>query len=99
MARRPETYYKITRILWNSLTLPDLDRMSRQPDLTAGDLRAMFAAANQGWSARGVGLVLNKDGWLQEMRLCYDRRFRPAACDRRRFGPADSAALKIWRGL
>lgn len=98
MARRPETYYKITRILWNSLVLPDLDRLSRQPDLTAGDLRAIMAAANPSWSEQSIGLVLDS-GWLQEVRLCYDRRFRPASCDKRRFGPADDVPLKIWRGL
>ena len=98
MARQPATYFRVTRILWESLTLPDLDRVSREPGLTAGALRAQFAAANPGWSARGVGLTLD-NGWLQEIRLCYDRRFRPAACDRRRFGPPDSAPLRIWRGL
>ena len=98
MVSRPATYFRVTRILWDSLALPDLDRMSRQPGLTAGDLRAQFAAANPGWSARGVGLVLD-DGWLQEVRLCYDLRFRPAVCDRARFGPSDAAALRIWRGL
>lgn len=98
MVRRPATYFRVTRILWDSLSLPDLDRMSRQPELTAGDLRAQFAAANPGWSARGVGLVLD-NGWLQEIRLCYDRRFRPAACDKGRFGPSDNAPLRIWRGL
>lgn len=98
MARRPGTYYRVTRILWNSLSLPDLDLMSRQPGLTAGTLRAQFAAANPGWSPEGVGLVLN-EGWLREIRLCYDRRFRPTACDRRRFGPDDGMPLRIWRGL
>jgi len=44
-------------------------------------------------------LVISERGWLREMRLCYDRAFRPAACDRRRLGPADSASVKIWRGL
>jgi len=33
------------------------------------------------------------------MRLCYDKRFRPAPCSASRFGPADSAPVKIWRGL
>lgn len=99
MTRRPETYFRITRILWNSLAVPDLDRLSRQPKLTAGDLRALFAAANSGWSARGVGVKINSNGWLEELRLCYDRRFRPTACDPRRYGATNGAALKIWRGL
>ena len=99
MARAPETYFKVTRILWDSLQLPDLDRLSKEPDLTAGLLRERFAAANPGWRADAVGLKLNPRGWLEELRLCYDRRFRPAACDRRRLGPKDDTAVKIWRGL
>ena len=99
MARRPQTYFEVTRILWNGLRLPDLDRMSRNPELTAGELRTAIASANPGWRAEAVGMVVNRRGWLEELRLCYGRDFMPQACDRRRFGPADSANVKIWRGL
>lgn len=43
MTRRPETYYKVTRILWDSLTFPDFDRLSREEGLDAGTLRSAFA--------------------------------------------------------
>ena len=99
MARRPETYFRITTILWQSLRWPDYDRISRKPGLTAGDIRKAFADANRGWEPKHVGLVLNKKGWLQEMRLCYGKDFLPAVCDKRRFGPPDKTPVKIWRGL
>ncbi|MXO86910.1 ribonuclease T [Altererythrobacter aurantiacus] len=99
MTRRPETYFNITRILYDSLAWPDFDALSHKPDLTAGDVRSLFAAANKGWSEAAVGVKLNERGWLQELRLCYDRRFRPKACDRRRFGAGNEQAAKIWRGL
>lgn len=99
MARSPTTYYKVTRILWNGLRLPDLDRVSRERGLTAGTIRTRFADANPGWPRRAVGVHLNARGWLEEIQLCYDRRFMPRACDRRRFGARDTAAAKIWRGL
>ena len=95
----PTTYFKVTNILFTSLRLPDFDRLSRKPDLTAGDVREWFLAANRGWRRDAIGVKLNARGWLEELRLCYGKRFRPEPCDRRRFGPADDAAVKIWRGL
>ena len=99
MARRPETYFKVTRILWNSLRWPDFDRIARNGALTAGQVRKAFADANRHWEPAHVGLVVNERGWLEEMRLCYGKDFMPAPCDARRFGPNDSTPVKIWRGL
>ena len=99
MVRRPATYYRVTRILWNSLRWPDYDRISRQEGLTAGDVRRAFADANPYWEPEHVGLRVNERGWLTEMRLCYGTDFMPTACDRQRFGPGDSARVRIWRGL
>lgn len=99
MSHRPESYFKITRILWSSLRWPDFDRLSRQDALTAGDLRRAFAEANRYWEPEHVGVKLNERGWLEELRLCYRQDFMPAACDARRFGPQDSTPVKIWRGL
>ncbi len=99
MTKRPATYFKVIRILWNSYRLPDLDRLSRQEDLRAGDVRQAFAAANPGWDTGMVGIEANARGWLEELRLCYDRHFHPARCDRRRTGAPDDAKIRIWRGL
>lgn len=99
MARRPETYFKVTRILWNSLRWPDYDRISRKDGLTAGDIRKAFVDANPGWREDAVGVHLNARGWLEEFRLCYSKRFRPTRCDVQRFGARDGAKAKIWRGL
>ena len=99
MARTPRTYFRVSNILFDSLRWPDLDRLSRKEALTAGDLREVFVAANRGWRKEAVGIVSNERGWLEEVRLCYDRRFRPTACYAQRFGPSDDAALNIWRGL
>ncbi len=99
MARRPETYFKVTRILWNSIRFPDADRLSRDDDLTAGMLRDAFLRANPDWPRQAVGLNINRRGWLRELRLCYGKDFMPKACDNRRFGANDSRKIKIWRGL
>jgi len=99
MARTPEVYYRVSGILWRSLRWPDADRLSRQKGLTVGDLRRAFIAHNPDWRAEQIGVLVSNTGWLREIHLCYGRGFLPAACDRRRFGPPDSASLKIWRGL
>ena len=99
MTRKPETYFKVTRILWNSLRFPDMDALSRRSGLTAGDIRSAIASANQGIETQNIGIDLDRKGWLEEVRLCYGKRFRPATCDRRRFGAGDNQPAKIWRGL
>lgn len=99
MVRRPGTYFRVTRILWDSLRLPDLDRLSKEPGLTAAMLRDRWVLANPAWPREAVGVKTNARGWLQELRLCYGKDFMPRACDRRRFGAKDSAPIRIWRGL
>ena len=98
MAKRPETYLRVSAILWRSLRWPDADRLSRRRDLTAGDLRREFVLANPGWRPAQVALLTSRSGWLREIRLCYGRDFRPRDCPRAKLGPRDDAPLKIWRG-
>jgi ribonuclease T2 len=74
-------------LLWSGLRWPDFDRWRGAAISPRAQVREAFAQANRLWEPEDVGLVLNERGWLQELRLCYDRRFRPAACDARRFGP------------
>lgn len=99
MARQPEVYFARARALWTALRWPDIDRLSHRKRLTAGDVRQAFAAANPRWPAGGIALIVSDRGWLEEMRLCYTRDFRPTRCDSRRLGPPDSATVRIWRGL
>ncbi|MEO1730176.1 MAG: ribonuclease T [Pseudomonadota bacterium] len=99
MTKKPETYFGVTRILWESLAIPEYDRISREDDLTAGRIREAFADANPGLPKSAVGVKLNERGWLQELRICYSKDFRPTRCDDRRYGARDAANARIWRGL
>ncbi|WP_235901209.1 ribonuclease T2 family protein [Pontixanthobacter aquaemixtae] len=99
MVSKPESYFKITRILWRSITFPPGDQLSREDDLTAGKLRDAFIRTNPAWPREAIGVNLNRRGWLRELRLCYGKDFMPKWCDKRRFGARDSAKVKIWRGL
>lgn len=99
MARSPDAYFRVTRILWDSLQWPDLDRLSREKALNAGRIRQAFVDANPGWRTDQVGVSLNGRGWLREIRLCYGKDFRPARCHSGQFGPRDAVRARIWRGL
>lgn len=99
MTQRPATWLGVTRILWQSLQIPDYDRLSREDALTAGAIRSAFAAENPGWPPSAIGVKLNARGWLEEIRLCYSARFRPARCSARTWDAKDTAPAKIWRGM
>ncbi len=99
MTRTPDAYFKAAKILYASLTLPDLDRLSRRKPLTAGIIREAFSTAFPAFKPNMVGLSLRKGGWLDEIRLCYNKDFYPARCTKGQYGPADAASAKIWRGL
>ncbi|OBV10848.1 ribonuclease T2 family protein [Erythrobacter dokdonensis] len=99
MVNNPGAYLKITRILWQSLRIPDYDRISREEDLTAGRIRSAFADANPGIPESAIGVKLSPRGWLEEIRLCYAKTFRPARCNAARLGARNSTPAKIWRGL
>jgi ribonuclease T2 len=99
MVKTPQAYFRTASILWRSIRWPDADYLSRRDGLTAGDLRQEFVLANPDWRTDQVGIQLSRNGWLQELRLCYGRDFMPRSCPRSSFGPVDAAPLKIWRGL
>ena len=98
MAATPEAYWALSRQIWQRFRWPDPKRLSRQPDLVVGDLREQIMAANPGLKRDQIGVLLSRNGWLRELRICHDRAFRPATCKRAAFGPPDTAPLKIWRG-
>lgn len=99
LTRDPGLYFAITRRIWRSLRHPDYDRLSREEGLTAGRIRAAFAAANPDWQPAMIGVKLNRRGWLQEIKLCYGTDWMPRRCSPRQRGARDAAAARIWRGL
>ena len=99
MTKTPEAYFKAARILWDSLTLPDLDRLSRRKGLTAGMIREAFVTAFPAFKSDMVGLRLTDTGWFDEIKLCYNKDFRPTRCTKSQYGPLNATPAKIWRGL
>jgi ribonuclease T2 len=104
MARKPETYFGAAKLLFEAIDFPDMDRLSRQGDkpgearLNAAGLAEAFATYNDGLPANAIKVKTNDRRWLQEVRICLDKKFKPHACPRFVRGAADKAEVKIWRG-
>jgi ribonuclease T2 len=103
MARKPETYFGAAKLIFEALTFPDMDRLSRQGDkegkvLTAAGLADAFAANNDGLPADAVRVKTNRKGWLDEVRICLDKKFKPMRCPTHTRGAPGGAEVKVWRG-
>ncbi len=96
MARSPGGYFRAGGALFQSLRFPDMMRLSRQPGLTAGDLRRALIRGTPALRPAMIRIKANPRGWLEEMHICYGRDFMPARCAGQGLG--DNAALKVWRG-
>lgn len=73
----PAAYFAQAARLYDAVSLPRIEAI---PNLTAGALRRAFTARNRWLSPRGVFVATDRDGRLTEVRLCYDLKYRPAAC-------------------
>lgn len=93
----PQAYFARSTGLFATLRYPDMDALSRAP-LTAGRLAAALAKANPGLPAEAVRVTVHRQGWLDELWLCLDTRFRYDRCRADSGGVASNVAVKVWRG-
>jgi ribonuclease T2 len=76
----PQAYFGQASALFDRLTIPKIEQIPAA-DLTAGAVRAAFVARNPGLLASGIYIqTLRGSGALSEVRICYDLKFKPAAC-------------------
>lgn len=94
---RPDRYFRQSNALYAKLRYPDMDALSRSP-LTAGRFALAMASANPGLRADMIRVTATRDGWLDELWLCLDTRFRYERCTAGSGGLPASTSLKIWRG-
>jgi ribonuclease T2 len=90
----PAKYLGEARALFERVRTPDMVTLSRR-DLTRDDLARAIARANPGLPMNAVKVRTDRDGWLEEVWLCLDRRRTFTRC-----GEADRAGdpVRIWRG-
>ncbi|WP_419809274.1 ribonuclease T2 [Sphingomonas sp.] len=93
----PATYFARSTGLYGRLRYPDMDALSRGR-VTAGSLATALAAANPGLPAAAVRVTTTRQGWLDELWLCLDQRFRYERCHADGGGVAATSTVKIWRG-
>ncbi len=98
MTSDPQRYFKPARIMYNVMRYPDMDRMSRDRNLTVGTFRLNFARANPGIRPDMIQIVKTRENWLSEVRVCLARNFRPQRCPSYLRMSSDRSKLKIWRG-
>lgn len=94
----PQSYFARSRAMFQRLRFPDMDALSRRSTLTAGALAQAVAAANPGLRADMMRVTATRQGWLDELWLCTDTRFRYARCPAHQGGVAPATAIRIWRG-
>lgn len=95
----PDSYFAKSSGLYAKLRYPDMDALSRRRVLTAGAFAAAMARANPGLSADMMRVTATRRGWLDEVWICLDKKFRYHRCPAHQGGLSKRASLKIWRGL
>ena len=102
MARKPEAYFGAARLMFNAIEFPDMDRLSRRykkgTPVNAAGLAEAFADINDGLPANALKVKANRRGWLEEVRVCLGKNFRPRRCPNFVKGAPAKAQVKIWRG-
>lgn len=84
-----EAYFAKARALWADIRAPDVSGAA-----TAGDVRRAFVRANRALRADGVYVKVASGNRLEDVRLCYDLSFKPAACIGG-VGAPDSARIRV----
>ena len=102
MAKAPEAYFGAARLLFNAIEFPDMARLSREPErgtpLTAQVLAERFVDLNEGLQSDAIIVKTTDKGWLDEVRICLGRNFKPRRCPQfSRLAPGKTQ-IKIWRG-
>jgi ribonuclease T2 len=95
MTTRPADYFDRSRAMYDRLRFPDMGELARTKGLRAGDFAAAFAAANKGMRADMMRVTATRDGWLDEVWLCLDKRFALARCPAHGGGVRPGTPLKI----
>lgn len=89
-------YFKAAKTQYDRLKFPDMTALSRS-QIDVATLVAAFVSANPGLTPAMIAVDVTPLGWLEEVRLCLGRDYRPRACPRDIGGAGAGTKLKIWR--
>jgi len=95
MTTRPAAYFDRSRKMYGKLRFPDMAALARRDDLTAGDVADAMAAENADLRANMMRVTTTRDGWLDEIWMCLDKRFAAEPCKAGSGGVRPGAPIKI----
>jgi ribonuclease T2 len=93
----PDRYFAQSNTLFDGFVAPNMRALSYRRQTVASVQRAI-ADANPGMRADMVRLNLDKKGWLREVWLCLDTRFKYKTCPAHQGGAKSDDRVMIWRG-
>ena len=74
-----KAYFGQAARLFDAVVIPKIETIPADR-LTAGAVRAAFIARNPAFAPQDVYIQTTRAEELTEVRLCYDLKFKPAAC-------------------
>lgn len=94
MSPNPDAYFRSADILFRAVRFPDMKGLAAKPQ-TAGSIRRAFSAANPGVTAPMIAVSVDRQGWLDEVRLCLGPRMKPARCKPFQTGVKDGRQIRV----
>jgi len=94
MSPNPAAYFRSAEILFRAVRFPDMAALAARPQ-TAGSIRRAFSKVNPGVSESMIAVAIDKQGWLNEVRLCLGPRMRPQRCKLFQAGARDNRAVQV----
>lgn len=94
MSPRPDAYFRAAEILFGAVRFPDMKALAAKPQ-TAGNIRRAFAAVNRGVTGPMIAVSVDRQGWLDEVRLCLGARMKPTRCKPFQAGAKDGRRLRV----
>ncbi len=89
----PEPYFAKAAELWREIKAPSLAFPAGRT-VTAGDVRTAFIVRNPHLRRDALFLKVGDGNRLQEVRVCYDLRFKPMRCARG-VGAPDHVSIRV----
>ncbi len=95
MTDSPEKYLQIGSLLYGAIKYPDMLKLAQSP-MNVGAFKSLFVRANPGLRPENLSVQTANDGWLREVRVCLDTRFKPQACPPEDRGARPNVRLRIY---
>jgi ribonuclease T2 len=94
MSPNPAAYFRSAEILFRAVRFPDMKALAAKPQ-TAASVRRAFSAVNPGVTAPMIAVSIDRQGWLNEVRLCLGPRMKPTRCKPFQSGAKDGRQIRV----